>query len=826
MTTRSRALKDYEEKRDFRRTTEPRGRRARRTKPTLAFVVQKHDARRLHYDFRVEWNGVLLSWAVTKGPSLDPADKRLAVRTEDHPLDYASFEGVIPKGEYGGGTVMIWDEGTWEPEGDPEEGLRKGHLKFDLAGERMRGRWDLVRMKPRKGEKRENWLLIKADDRHASTRGSLVSGYGTSVKTGRAMDAIASGKGSAKAGGGNRKSRRLANPGFQKVQLATLVDEAPEGDGWLHETKFDGYRALASIGKDGVTLYTRSGLDWNDRYAGLPEALSELDCRSALVDGEVISGSAPRKGSGFSTLQSDLEQGRPVRFMAFDLLSLDGRDLRDTPIEERKEKLQTLMASASKNGPVRYSEHVTGHGRKVFEEIAGAGGEGIVSKRLGSVYRGRRTRDWLKIKATRRQEFVIGGFSPSSARGRPFASLLLGTWNDGRLVYRGRVGTGFDEETLEHVAARLGKRARKTPPFDEVPASVAKDAEWVRPDLVAEIDYTELTSGGIVRHAVFMGLRDDKKADEVTLERKRDAGGGGALKVAGVTITHPDRVVFEDAKVTKGDIARYYDAASARMLDLAGDRPVSLLRCPSGAGGDCFFQKHAGKGFPGEIGTIDLEEASGETAAYMVLRKEAGFPAAAQMGAIEFHIWGARCDDLEQPDRLVLDLDPDESIGFSEVRRAALAVRDLLGRVGLDSVPMVTGGKGVHVIVPLRRTAGWETVGGFARTVAAHFARSEPDRYTATMSKARRKGRVFIDWLRNERGATAVAPYSVRNRKGAPVAVPLTWKELDRQKSANSFSIDEARDRLRSDCPLQALKATQPISGRVISELEDIVAAS
>lgn len=824
MTARSRALKEYLDKRDFRRTSEPRGRTSQRSKTALTFVVQKHDARRLHFDFRLEWSGVLLSWAVTKGPSLNPKDKRLAVRTENHPLDYASFEGTIPKREYGGGTVMIWDVGTWEPQGDPEKGLRDGRLKFDLSGKRMNGRWNLVRMKPREGETRENWLLIKDDDHHASTRGNLVSDYSNSVKTGRSMGAIAAGAAPAKDGGGSkRRPRRHANPGFEKVQLATLVDEAPEGDGWLHETKLDGYRALASIGKDGVVLYTRSGLDWTDRYAGLPEALSSLDCRSALIDGEVISKSAPKEGTGFSLLQNDLEHGRPLRFMAFDLLSLDGEDLRELPIEERKKRLKILMASAPGNEVLRFSEHVIGHGSRVFEEIARAGGEGIVSKRVGSSYRGVRNRDWLKVKAACRQEFVIGGYSPSSARGRPFASLLLGTWDGNRLVYRGRVGTGFDERSLSQVAARLAGQVRKTSPFEEVPASVAKSAEWVRPGLVAEIDYTELTSGGIVRHAVFIGLREDKEATQVKLERKDEAGGDGTLKVAGIAISHPDRIIFKDAGITKGDIARYYDAASERMLDLAGNRPISLLRCPSGAGGDCFFQKHAGKGFPKEIDTIDLEEASGETAAYMMARRKAAFPAAAQMGTVEFHIWGARRDDLEQPDRLVFDLDPDEGIGFTKVREAALAIRDLLAQIGLKSVPMVTGGKGVHVIVPLRRTAGWETVGAFAKTVAAHFARTEPDRYTDTMSKAKRKGRVFIDWLRNERGATAVAPYSVRNRQGAPVAMPLTWQELKGQTAAASFFIEDARERMNSACPLQALNATQSISGRVVADLESVV---
>ncbi|PHP67201.1 DNA ligase D [Zhengella mangrovi] len=817
-------LEEYRRRRDFRKSPEPGGASGKKRSGKPVFVVQKHDATRLHYDFRLEWDGVLLSWAVTRGPSLDPAEKRLAVRTEDHPLGYADFEGVIPKDEYGGGAVMIWDQGVWDPLSDPAEGLAGGHLKFTLHGNRMKGNWVLVRMKPKTGESRENWLLIKEKDDFASRGDSLTEAHETSVVSDRTLSDIASGKRGKPVTPGRRGKRkgRLANPAFVEPQLATLVDEVPEGDDWLFEVKFDGYRTLASIGSGGVILYTRSGQDWTDRYAGLPETLGALDCRSALIDGEVITGRDSGSGSGFSRLQDDLKQGRPVRLMAFDLLELDGRDLTGDPIESRKAKLEDLL-SPVRGKAVRYSEHVTGHGAHVFRRIADAGGEGVIAKRAGSTYDSTRSRAWLKVKATRRQEFVIGGYSPSSARGRPFASLLLGTMEGEDLVYRGRVGTGFDGETLATLEARLGRRGRKTSPFSRQTEELPSAARWVRPDLVAEIEFSEFTGQGILRHAVFQGLRDDKEASEVTREDKPDRQDDAETAFRGITISHADRVIFSEAGITKGDLAAYCDAAGERLFELAGHRPVSLLRCPSGAGTGCFFQKHAGKGFPREIDAIAIEEAGGGGEDYMVIRQQAGFVAAVQMGTIEFHVWGAKEDRLEQPDRLVFDLDPDEGLGFSAVTDAAIGLRDLLGQLDLPAIPMVTGGKGVHVIAPLRRGADWETVRIFAKTIASHCADRYPDRFTASMSKQKRKGRIFIDWLRNERGATAVAPYSVRNRAGAPVAMPLTWDELGGQTAADGFSIADALKRLSGPCPLIETRASHSISKSVVARLDEMI---
>jgi len=841
MPVTSQKLAAYVEKRDFSKTAEPPARAARRKGGPLLFVVQKHDAQRLHFDFRLEWDGVLLSWAVTKGPSADPSAKRLAVRTEDHPVDYGDFEGTIPKKEYGGGTVMLWDQGYWEPEGDVDKGLKAGKLKFSLTGERMKGAWVLVRMGGKAGEKRENWLLIKERDAFQEPdEESLIKRHRTSVTSARSMDEIASGakKRTREADGENRSrtqsSRRLLKrPDFREPQLAKLVNEVPEGDDWLHETKFDGYRCLAALGKGGVRLFTRSGKDWTDRYKGLPEAFEKLDCRNALIDGEVVAQSRG-ENSAFSALQQALDGGAPLYFMAFDLLELNGKTLVDKPLLERKQLLHQLLAGQGQQSPLRYSEHVRGNGASVFKAIEKAGGEGIISKEVNSRYAGRRDGSWLKIKAHRRQEFLVGGWSPSDKKTRPFSSLLLGVMENGKLVYRGRVGSGFDEKSFEQLVPELKKRDRKTTPFDDVPAAVGRSARWVTPDLVVEIEYAEMTDQDAIRHGVFKGLRQDKEAKEVVMEQeqslrrpaqKRTDGGSGDADEAsylGVHVSSADRVIFPDAGTTKSELAAYYAEAGKRMLALSGGRPVSLLRCPSGVQGECFFQKHAGKGFPDEIDTVDITEKSGKSEPYMIIRNAAGFVAAAQMGTIEFHVWGARTDKLEKPDRLVFDLDPDVGLKFDVVKDAAKDVRDLLQKVGLESMPMVTGGKGVHVIVHLRRTADWERVTLFARTVATYLAEKHPGKYVATMSKARRKGKVFIDWLRNERGSTAIAPFSVRARPGAPVAVPVSWNALAQLKSANSFTMAKARRRLAEPSPLEELKADQSIGNDVIARLEKL----
>ncbi|WP_427024773.1 DNA ligase D [Aureimonas ureilytica] len=835
MSTRADALlKRYREKRDFTRTAEPEG--GGRTGERLAFTVQKHDARRLHYDFRIEWEGVLKSWAVTKGPSLDPADKRLAVRVEDHPLDYGTFEGTIPAGEYGGGTVMLWDRGWWEPEGDATEGLERGNLKMRLHGEKMDGRWALVRMKGRDRGARENWLLIKERDGDAAPGKDLLA-LDRSVKTGRGLDEIAKGspartEASSAAEAAEPVARPKAKgeqidlPAFRPVQLALLTEAAPVGDDWLHEVKYDGYRVEIALGGGAVRFSTRNEQDWTTRFASLTDAALALPCKSALIDGEVVAFDADGRAD-FSTLQKALGAGAPLSCFCFDLLELDGNDLTSAPLAERKALLKALI-EAGGDGALLYSEHVRGNGPSVFHGVCEGGQEGIVSKRANAPYVGSRNGDWLKVKCTRRQEFVIGGWSPSAKPGRPFSSILVGVREKGQLVYRGRVGSGFDAETLADLAERFDELTAPTSPFADLPRSVAKGARFVRPDLVAEVDFAELTADGQIRHGVFKGLRADKAAEAVVDERTQGSvpakasSKGGTLTVLGVRISHLDRVVYGEGAITKGDLARYYKRVAERMLVHAGNRPLTLKRCPSGMARPCFFQKHVGEGFPDEMGTVDLLEHDGAPARYMTLLDPASLGAAVQMGALEFHIWGSRNDAIERPDRLVFDLDPDPSVGFEAVREAAGLVRGALETLGLTSFPMVTGGKGVHVVSPLLPEASFEDVARFAKGLAARIAASDPDRFVATMSKAKRRGRIFIDWLRNARGQTAVAPYSTRARAGAAVATPVSWAELPQLQAANGLSLEDVLDRLTDPDPWRGYdRARMSITATLVDAVED-----
>jgi bifunctional non-homologous end joining protein LigD len=800
-------LDAYRSKRDFSVTPEPAPEATQAPGEALAFVVQKHDATRLHYDLRLEWGGVLWSWAVTRGPSTDTSEKRLAVRTEDHPIAYGDFEGSIPEGEYGGGTVMLWDRGTWEPLGDAEKGMAEGKLKFRLHGARMRGGWTLVRMRTR--DKGENWLLIKERDEHAGrSADALVNRHKTSVTTGRTMRQIAAGKEPA------ARERTKSRPAFRAVQLATLADAPPKGDEWLHEPKFDGYRCLIAIGRGGARLYTRNGKDWTDRFGALKAPAEALPCDTALIDGEVIAGST---GGDFSALQKALKAGSALTFYAFDLLRLDGIDVTGRPFEERREALEALFAAVPDRGAIRLSPFLAGTGAEALAAMCRAGGEGIISKLGSAPYRGGRGTAWVKTKCGRRAEFIVVGWMPSDKKGRPFSSLVLASREKGQLVYRGRVGTGFDDDDFADLSARFARIARKAAPFE---ASADKDlwaAQWVKPELVAEIAYAEFTDDGRLRHPVYHGLREDKPAKEVSAMAEEELSKGDA-RIGGVRISSAERVVFPGAEFTKGDIARHYDLVADRMLETARNHPTSLVRCPAGVEKECFFQKHSGKGFPKELKTVPIEESDGTVEDYIYLADRASVLAAVQMGTIEFHIWGSARDRLEQPDRMVFDLDPDEGLGFDVVKSGAVEVRDVLAQVGLPSMPMVTGGKGVHVIVPLRRSAEWETVKTFSKTLATALSERHPDRYVATMSKAKRKGRIFVDWLRNERGATAIAPYALRARPGAKVAVPVTWEELAGLDAANTFGAGDMGSRLARPCPLSDV-APKAIGRGVIDAL-------
>ena len=769
-------LATYNAKRDFARTAEPAGTLA--PGHGNAFVVQKHDATRLHWDFRIEIDGVLKSWAVTRGPSLDPGEKRLAVRTEDHPLGYATFEGTIPAKEYGGGTVMLWDRGTWAPiAGKSAKDLDKGHLHFVLDGERMKGEWLLIRLKPRGRETRENWLLRKIDDAHAGGADTLVETALTSVDTGRTMDEIAEGKPPARKVPRPRKGTR---PKAQDVQLATLVDAVPAGNGWLHEVKYDGYRALVAVGGGGARVFTRSGLDWTDKFPGVAEAAAAIN-GPALIDGEIV---AMKDGKpDFSMLQDAISNGGEMVFFAFDLLDAGG-DLRSLPLTLRKQRLTALLPPGEPR--IQFAEHVVGAGEKLFEAMCAEGLEGIVSKRIDAPYRAGRTKAWLKVKCTHRQEFVIIGWLPSSAKGRGLRSLLLGLNEGGKLRYAGKVGTGFDADTQAMLAAKLEKLARKTAPV-EVPRAAAKGAVWVRPTLVAEVAFAEFTADNVVRHASFIGLRGDKPAKAVVAEKPADPPPASTVK-----ISSRDRVVFPGDGITKGELADYYAAMAGVMLPWLGRRPISLVRCPQGRAKQCFFQKHDAGSFGEQVHHVDIREKDGGTEPYLYVEDAHGMLACVQMGTIEFHGWGARVEDVERPDRLVFDLDPDEGLDFDDVKRAAEQIKSVLADMGLTSFPMLSGGKGVHVVVPLTPEAEWPAVKSFADRFARALAADEPERFVATATKAKRKGRIFIDWLRNQRGATAVLPYVVRARPGAPVAAPVAWSEFKGLDTAARWTLKDA----------------------------------
>jgi bifunctional non-homologous end joining protein LigD len=790
------------------------------------FMVQEHDASRLHWDFRLELDGVLKSWAVTRGPSPDPADKRLAVRTEDHPLAYATFEGTIAKGEYGGGTVMLWDRGTWTPVPgkDPRKTLQEGHLHFTLDGERMKGEWLMIRLKPRGREKSENWLLRKVADQHVGGSGDLTDLALTSVATGRTMAEIAEGKvaqlatapaaSRRKRGVGAkvaapaptrpsspRTSKRTELPAFRDPQLATLVDHVPTGSDWIHEVKYDGYRALLAVGGGTAKAFTRTGLDWSDRFAPIVAAAAALP-GSALIDGEVVALDAKGHPS-FQALQASLKDGTgTLAFFAFDLLEQDGKDLTALSNLDRKHRLAGLLNGIG--APLHYAEHVVGQGEKLLAGLCAQKLEGIISKRADAPYRiGRRSQSWLKIKCVQRQEFVIVGWLPSD-KGRGFRSLLLGLHEaDGTLRYAGKAGTGFDAATMNMLMARMAPLARRTATV-EAPRIAVRGAQWITPSLVAEVAFAQITDDGVLRHSSFVGLREDKPEHDVMREEpitirdnKRPRTKASAPVEAPVAISNPDRVIFPESGITKGQLADYYVRMASPMLQWLADRPISLVRCPQGRAKHCFFQKHDAGSFGNAVKHVPIREKDGHDEPYLYVDDAKGLLTCVQMGGIEFHGWGSMIADVERPDRLVFDLDPDEGLGFDAVRRAAVQLRDVLGEIGLASWPMLSGGKGVHVVVPLDASRPWPDVKDFAHRFALAISEAHPDRFTANMKKAERKGRIFLDWLRNQRGATAVLPYSARARANAPVAAPITWVELEKTESGARFTIMDAEELLK-----------------------------
>jgi len=792
-------LATYRAKRDFAKTAEPSG----ATKPTTGqgFLVQKHDATRLHYDFRLELDGVLKSWAVTRGPSLDPDDKRLAVRTEDHPLDYATFEGTIPKGQYGGGTVMLWDNGIWEPIAgkDPRKTLVEGHLHFILHGHRMKGEWIMIRLKPRGKEKGENWLLRKVADEHAGGSDDLVATHLTGIESGLTMAEIAVGKKpkaptdrTAKTASPARAARGKASvsatpPPFQSVQLATLVDHVPPGNGWVHEMKYDGYRTLISVGGDEGRAFTRSGLDWTDKFAGIVSDAATLGALTALLDGEAVVVDAAGRTS-FQGLQTALKDDPgAILYYAFDLLELDGEDLTALPLLARKEKLAALIGSGTER--IRYSDHIIGRGEELFDTFCSAGLEGVISKRADARYVGSRAGSWVKTKCIRRQEFVIVGWTPSDKQ-RGFRSLLVGVNEDGKLRYAGKVGTGYSADEIDRLMTMMAPLETKAATVD-APRAAVRGAHWIKPELVCEVAFMEFTGDGVLRHPSYLGLRLDKKPEAVVVETEAPVAEVEKPAASMVKISNRERVIFPEGKLTKGQLSDYYQTVSGIMLPWAGSRPISLVRCPQGRAKKCFFQKHDAGSFGNHVHQVPIAEKDGHEESYLFVDTAEGLLTCVQMGTIEFHGWGARIEDVEKADRLVFDLDPDEGLDFKDVVTAAFHLRDLLAEMGLATFPMVTGGKGVHVIAPLTPQAEWPAVKDFAHRFAMALAQSDPSRFTAALAKAKRTGKIFIDYLRNQRGATAVMPYSARARENAPVAVPVTWEELRSLDTASNWHIGD-----------------------------------
>jgi bifunctional non-homologous end joining protein LigD len=846
-------LRQYWKKRNFKQTPEPRG---KEVPPTgrLQFVIQKHAASRLHYDFRLELEGTLKSWAVPKGPSLDPGQKRLAVHVEDHPLDYAAFEGIIPAKQYGGGRVLLWDRGYWEPIGDAASSYRRGRLKFTLHGEKLHGIWNLVRMGGRQEAGKENWLLIKEQDDEARSgkKSDVTQLLTASVASGKSIEQIASGEhavwqsnrptdAATKTSPTRRPvSRAKGSPasGARKApqetwivpQLATLVTVSPEGKEWVHELKYDGYRILCRVRDGKAALFTRNGNDWTAKLPHIASAAADLPVGSAWLDGEVVA-LLPDGRVSFQTLQNafDAHSDSNLVYFIFDLLYLDGYDVRQVPLIERKRLLSALFKTASPSSDlIRYSDHISGQGDVAFAEACRSGMEGLIAKRADASYVAGRNRNWVKVKCGRRQEFVIGGFTDPSGSRSSFGALLLGVYDaQNRLRFAGRTGTGFSDRSLKELHARLKKLEQSKPPFVNPPTgSEGRGVHWVKPKLVAEVAFAEWTNEGQLRQASFQGLREDKAAKTVVHERpdpglsreitdksagsrsprrkgkvKREpvssaASSDGPTAVGGVTLSHPDRVLFPEQSVTKLGLAQYYESISEWIIPHVEDRPLTLVRCPDGYSKECFYQKHANDRIPEAVGRVEIPEDQG-TATYMVADSLAALVGLVQMGVLELHTWGAKRDKLDSPDRMILDLDPDPAVEWSSVIEGAQLLRTLLSELDLRSFVKTTGGKGLHVVVPLQRVHTWDEVKTFSKALADHLARMIPERFLATMSKQKRKGKIYVDYLRNAQGATAVAGYSTRARAGAPVSVPLAWEELSVDMRSDHFTIANLADRLR-----------------------------
>jgi bifunctional non-homologous end joining protein LigD len=859
-------LERYIQKRHFAKTPEPEG-KIEPSRTGRLYVIQKHAARQLHYDLRLELNGVLKSWAVPKGPSLDPAEKRLAVHVEDHPIQYGSFEGIIPEGEYGGGTVMLWDRGEWEPIGDPDEGYAKGDFKFRLNGEKLKGAWVLARMKGRTADNGKNWLLIKKRDEASIGKGEPdpVSGMDRSVLTGRSMPQIAAEhdkvwyEGESIAGNNvssesipeesrTPKSKNTANlipidpsslPGARPAplpevfhpELATLASKPPAGENWIHEIKYDGYRILCILSSSegrAPRLISRNGKDWTERFSQIADFASKIPIESAILDGEVVVVD-PSGRTDFQALQNVLQgiqSGRLVYYV-FDIPYCRGFDLTRTPLLERKRLLRRLLDAASlEDSQILYADHIQGQGNDVFTHVCRFALEGMVSKLADSPYEQKRSRRWVKVKCTHRQEFVVGGFTDPSGSRTAFGALLVGYHDrDRKFIYSGRVGTGFNDRALKDIFSRLEGMKMDKPAFVNPPTGYeAKGVHWIKPELVCEVEFTAWTDENILRHPSFKGIREDKNPYDVgrdeaeqqiiDIDEKTEEQPTGPPPVetpnlkaknksepaetsAALNLSNPNRILYPEMGITKRALAEYYADIAEWILPHIKKRPLTIVRCPEGWEKQCFYQKHLGDTAPGVLRSIPIIEKKG-TEYYSLLENAAGLIALVQLGVLEIHVWGSREDTLEKPDMMVFDLDPDPAVPWERTINAAHHMRDALANLGLSSFLKTTGGKGLHVVVPLTPRIEWDQVKEFSRAVAESIVRQFPGDYIATMSKQKRKGKIFIDYLRNGRGATSVAAYSTRARQGATISTPITWDELMQDVRPDTFNIQNIRQRLSS----------------------------
>ncbi len=807
-------LKTYQAKRDFKKTKEPRGSATSsdRKSSDPIFVVQKHNASHLHYDFRLEIDGVLKSWAVPKEPQMDPAVKRLAVPVEDHPLEYASFEGDIPEGEYGGGHVEIWDSGHWKAdasssEADVRAAFEKGKLVFHLKGKKLQGKFTLVKSALSGGKGKKGWLLIKNKDEFAKTSKAKPSKIKSETKT----------------------VQRKTKIEFDDPQLAVLVDRAPSGDGWIFESKFDGYRLLSSLRGKKLRLLSRNGNDWSNRFGAIYRSLSRLPAQSALIDGEIVA--LNDKGvSDFQALQNSLvsENSDRLRYYVFDLLELNGEDLRSLPLYERKRRLKALLERCPCE-QIQMSDHITGDGQTIFEQACKQGLEGIICKRMESPYREGRSGDWLKVKCVARQEFVIVGYTKPKGKRERFGALLLATrykTGDGSLSYAGKVGTGFTQACLDDLFSRFQKLKAARPPLERSAKDLVRerDVHWLKPELVAEISFTGWTNDQIVRHPSFLGLREDKPADEVRVEKpKKIESIESALSSedGDVRLTHPDRVLYPDQGITKQDLADYYALVGERMLKFSMRRPLTLVRCPQGEGKTCFFQKNYKEGMGPGISPIYIEGKE-KSSSQMQLDSAIGLQSLVQHGALEIHTWGSRAEDLERPDQLVFDFDPDPCTSWEEVVSGIKELKKVLEGHGLIPFLKLSGGKGVHIHVPIVAEYSWDEVHEYSAAIAAEMEKRNPDTFTANPLKKERRGKLYLDYVRNSRGVSFVAPYSTRAREGAPIALPIHWSELSVKLKPNEFTVSNIANRLRKSTDDPWAKFFE--SARML-DLESVLAA-